>query len=212
MARFNTPNPGATVEAEIDLDTGIFFVEDLLFDPPDQLLTYYTLNSIAVDLVQTATAGRQFSSTEAVRLINFRTPVLERFDGTLRIESGGDLHSIREHRESVASQGVKRDFWFPPVNVRYSMAADGTRITASNESGRTDFLPRFIYPNRPSRRMFVGFGHYEILQDPISRKWGITRLPAPGEDYFELLSRNVALQPYFFYHGTVVEFVERGRG
>jgi len=211
VARFNTPNPGQTTEAEIDIDTGIFFVEDLLFEPPDQLLTYYTLNSIGVNLIQTATQGRQFSSTEAVRLINFRTPVLERFDGALILEQGETLNRIQDHRAAISDPERKKDYWFPPVNMRYTMSVDGTRIVATNEVARTDFLPRFLYVNRPARRMFVGFGYYEILQDPISRKWGITRLPLQSQDYFDVLSRNVALQPYFFYHGRAVEFLERDR-
>ena len=48
--------------------------------------------------------------------------------------------------------------------------------------------------------------------NPASRRWGITQLPVQEKDYFLQLSRNVALQPYFFYHGAAVEFVERGRG
>jgi hypothetical protein len=212
MARFNTPNPGQTVEAEIDIDTGIFFAEDLLFEPPDQLLAYYTLNSISVDLVQKATAGRQFTSTEAVRLINFRTPVLERFEGGFKLPDQGEPHRIEEHRGTILDPPDKADYWFPPVNVRYTMQAEGARIVASNEAARTDFLPRFLYVNRPARRMMAGFGHYEIRQDPVSRRWGITRLPLQVQDYFGELSRNVALQPYFFYHGAVIEFVERKRG
>jgi hypothetical protein len=92
------------------------------------------------------------------------------------------------------------------------MSTDGNQIVATNEAARTDFLPRDLYTNREARRMFVGFGHYEILQDPTSRRWGIRRLPIQAKDYFHELSRNVALQPYFFYHGSVVEFVERERG
>jgi hypothetical protein len=212
VARFNTPNPGQTVEAEIDIDSGIFFAEDLLYDPPDQLLAYYSLNSIGVDLVQTVSATHQFTSTEAVRLINFRTPVLEQFEGSLRLDQEGPLHPILEHRAKIADPVEKRPYWFPPVNARYALRAEGSRIVAMDDPGRADFLPRYLYVNRESRRLFVGFGHYEIFQDAISRRWGITRLPLQDRDYFLLLSRNVALQPYFFYHGDVVEFVERGRG
>jgi tetratricopeptide (TPR) repeat protein len=212
IARFNTPNPGQTIEAEIDIDSGIFFVEDLLYDPPDQLLAYYTLNSIGVNLVQGASSTRQFTSTEAVRLINFRAPVLERFGGTLVFDQKGELKPILEHRQTIADPLVKPAYWFPPVNMRYTLSAESPRIYATDEAKRTDFLPRFLYFNRESRRLFVGFGHYEIMQDPISRKWGITRLPLQERDYFLALSRNVALQPYFFYHGPVIEFVERERG
>jgi len=212
VARFNTPNPGQTIEAEIDIDSGIFFVEDLLYDPPDQLLAYYTLNSIGVSLVQSVSATHQYTSTEVVRMINFRTPVLERFEGDFRIQQEGPLQSILEHRKTLAEPLVQQPYWFPPVNVRFTLSAEGSRIVASNEAKRVDFLPRHLYFNRESRRLYVGFGHYEILQDPASRKWGITRLPLQEQDYFLVLSRNVALQPYFFYHGSVVEFVERGRG
>ena len=58
----------------------------------------------------------------------------------------------------------------------------------------------------------MGFGHYGILQHPDTRRWGVTRLALDESDYFRRLSRNIALQPYFFYHGHVLEFVERERG
>jgi tetratricopeptide (TPR) repeat protein len=212
VARFNTPTPGQAVEAEIDLDNGIFFVEDLLYDPPDQLLTYYTLNSIGVNLVQAKSATHQFTSSEQVRLINFRSPLLEKFEGTLAFGESGGPRPVLQHRRSINDRPEKRPYWFPPVNTRYSPRAEGNRIQVVDEDKRTDFLPRFLYLNRASRRLFVDFGHYEIFQDPQSRRWGITRLALREQDYFRALSRNVALQPYFFYDGEAVEIVEREQG
>jgi tetratricopeptide (TPR) repeat protein len=212
VARFNTPTPGQSVEAEIDLDNGIFFVEDLLYDPPDQLLTYYTLNSIGVNLVQGRSATHEFKSSEQVRLINFRAPLLDKFEGTVNFGHNGGLKPILQHRKTIADPTEKRPYWFPPVNTRYALRADGNRIYVKEDDKRTDFLPRYLYLNRESRRLFVGFGHYEIFQDPQTRRWGITRLPLQENDYFRALSRNVALQPYFFYDGEAVEIVEREQG
>jgi hypothetical protein len=212
VARFNTPNPGQVIEAEIDLDNGIFFVEDLLYEPPEQLLAYYSLNSIGVNLVQGRSLSHQFTSSEQVRLVNFRTPLLEKFEGRLDFAGGAELLPILGHRDAIRDPPEKRPYWFPPVNSRYALRAEDHRVFAADPKARTDFLPRFLYLNRQSRRMFVEFGHYEIFQDPESRRWGITRLPLQERDYFRALSRNVALQPYFFYDGAAVEFVEREQG
>ena len=212
VARFNTPAPGQSVEAEIDLDNGIFFVEDLLYDPPDQLLTYYTLNSVGVNLVQGKSSTRQFSSSEQVRLINFRAPLLEKFEGTISFDGGSGLRPILQKRRAINETFSKPPYWFPPVNSRFSLRAEGNRIVVTDPSQRTDFLPRDLYLNRQSRRLFVDFGHYEIFQDPASRRWGITRLPIQEDDYFRALSRNIALQPFFFYDGAAVEIVEREQG
>ncbi len=216
FARFNTPNPGQTVEGEIDIDTGIFFVEDLLYEPPDRLLAYYTLNSIGVSLVQGRSSRRQFTSTQVIRLVNFRTPVLEAFEGELDFGDEGEPKPIQSHREGLPATEAKRfagrEHWYPPVNLRYSITAEGERVVVDTRQGRSEFLPRFLYLNREARRLFVGFGHYEILQHPDTRRWGVTRLALDESDYFRRLSRNIALQPYFFYHGHVLEFVERERG
>jgi tetratricopeptide (TPR) repeat protein len=212
VVRFNTPTPGQSVEAEIDLDNGIFFVEDLLYDPPDQLLAYYTLNSVGVNLVQSKSAARQYSSSEHVRLINFRAPLLEKFEGTIQFGGEGGLRPILQQRRASSDAFSKPPYWYPPVNSRFSLRAEGNRIVVTDPTQRTDFLPRDLYLNRQSRRFFVDFGHYEIFQDPASRRWGITRLPVQQDDYFRALSRNVALQPFFFYDGVAVEIVEREQG
>ncbi|HUJ73648.1 MAG TPA: hypothetical protein VL359_02275, partial [bacterium] len=62
VVRVNTPNPGETVDGDVDVTTGIFFAENLLYDRPDELLTSYTLNSIGLSILQGKSRTRQFSS------------------------------------------------------------------------------------------------------------------------------------------------------
>ena len=212
VVRFNTPTPGQSAETEIDLDNGIFFVEDMLYEPPDQLLAYYTLNSVGVNLVQSKSTTRKFKSSEQVRLINFRAPLLEKFEGSITFDGEGGQRPILEQRRSLSEGFTRAPYWFPPISTRFSLRAEGNRILVSDPSQRTDFLPRDLYLNRQAKRLFVDFGHYEIFQDPASRRWGIARLPIQEDDYFRTLSRNIALQPFFFYDGAAVEIVERGPG
>ena len=213
FARFNTPNPGQTVEGEIDIDTGIFFVEDLLYEPPEELLMYYTLNAIGVSLVHGRTMRKQFTNTEFVRFINFRTPVLDEIEVQLgNGASDENLKNIIDHRTTIIDPESPGTYWTPKINVHYSMAMRQGRIFVETDLERGEFTPRFLYLNRENRRMFVDFGRYEVHQDPNTRRWGLKRLPLADDDYFRLLWQNIALKPYFFYHGDVVEYVQPREG
>ena len=62
------------------------------------------------------------------------------------------------------------------------------------------------------RRVFVDFGRYEMRSVSKTRQWTLRRLPLAGEDYFEGLSRNIALQPYFFYREGVFAYEPANSG
>lgn len=210
--RFNTPNPGEVVEAEIDVDSGLFFVENLLYDRPDELQTYYSINSIGLSLVQGKTRVKQFTNREFVRFINFRTPVLEASPGPLSFPNGGPLIPVARQRASLPPEQQERAMWVPRANPRYRMVLQGNRILVSSPEGRSDFTPRFLYINKQDRRLLVDFGGYSVKLDESTRRWGLTRLPLSQEDYFSLLLQNIALQPYFFYRDAVLAYQPAGTG
>lgn len=210
--RFNTPNPGEVVEAEIDVDSGIFFVEGLLYDRPDELLTYYTINSIGLSLVQGKTLVKKFTNRDFVRFINFRTPVIDGSAGNMRFEAGDKLTPIADQRKTLPrDQGTPMQ-WAPKVNPRYRMALQGNQILVSTSDGQSDFTPRFLYINKQDRRLLVDFGRYEVKLDEDTRRWGLRRLPVSENDYFPLLLNNIALQPYFYYRDAVLTYRQANAG
>ena len=92
------------------------------------------------------------------------------------------------------------------MNPRYSLKIVGRRILVSSKNQRADFMPRFLYLNKKGRRAFVDFGRYETRYDASRRRWIFRRLSLSESDYFTIFSRNIALQPYFFYRGDVFVF------
>lgn len=204
--RLNTPNPGETIEAKINLDTGTFFVEDLLYDRPQQMLTYYSLNALGVTMVYGRGHARKFTSREFQRFINYRIPVLDGVEGKLSLSRAGPLASVISHRKLILPADSLPGFELPATNPHYSMQLAGERIIVTGNGHSAQFTPRFLYLNDKDKRMLVDFGRYEIqLED--SRKWSIRRLPIAGADYFPQFSQNIALRPYFFYRERVFTYL-----
>lgn len=210
--RFNTPNPGETVEAEIDLNTGTFFVEDLLYERPQQMLAYYSINALGVSMVYGRGQARRFTTKEFQRFVNYRTPVLDNVQGRLSLTLGGELTAVQDHRAAIAiSPPINlTGFELPAANPHYSLRLSGESIEAESKGVAPNFTPRFLYLNKADRRMFVDFGRYEIRLESDRRKWAIRRRALRGDDYFPRFSQNIALRPYFFYREGVFTYVSQG--
>ena len=212
IVRLNTPNPGETVDAEIDIDTGTFFAEDLLYDRPSELITFYSINSIGVQLLYRRSHTKRFTSRRYQRFINIRTPVLDQLSGVLKLAPDDSLKPVIDHRAALRGNEPPQARITPKANPHYSMRIEGQRIVVSSPKGRSDFTPRFLYINMRERRVFVDFGRYEMRSVSKTRQWTLRRLPLAGEDYFEVLSRNIALQPYFFYREGVFAYEPANSG
>jgi hypothetical protein len=205
--RFNTPNPGEVIEAEINLDTGTFFVEDLLYDRPEQMLTFYSVNALGVSMRYGRNQTRKFASKEFQRFVNFRTPVLDGVSGRLGLSGGNGLTPVRVHRNAVRAADAPGGYEQPTSNPHYSLElAEGNIRVTTRERG-AKFTPRFLYLNKQDRRMFVDFGRYEIKLNPKTRKWSLRRLSISKQDYFPEFSQNIALAPYFFYREGVFAYL-----
>lgn len=207
MARINSPNAGEVLEAEIDLDTGIFFAEDLLYDRANELSAYYTLNAIGVRLRFGRSRTRQFSTREFQRFINYRTPVLADLEGSIRLNGGASRQPVRDHRPALDGGGWLKGPHPAPSSPRYRLSVEDGRIRVASEDGRGDFTPRALYFNREDRRTLVDFGRYELTRAPDSQEWLLQRLPLGEQDYFPRFARNIALEPYFFYREGAFTFV-----
>ena len=210
--RFNTPNPGETVDAEIDINTGTFHAEDLLYDRPDALLTYYTINSIGVQLIYGRSRIKKFTSREYVRFINIRTPILQDINGQLSVKNNPDLIPVASHRERLDSETETGRAVFPKANPTYSITLRGDRILVSSPEPWSGYTPRFLYINKRDQRLFVDFGRYEVKLPEKGNRWSLKRLPLGKSDYFPNFSRNIALQPYFFYREGVYVFLKSNQG
>lgn len=215
VVRINTPNPGETITADVDIDNGTFFAEDLLYDKPNELLTLYSINSIGVKLTYGRSRIKQFVSTDYDRFINVRTPIVDNLSGTLDVNVNGPLTTVAAQRATLKPEvpaGERPQL--QPGNPHYSLQITGDRIVVSTPRGapRPDYTPRFLYINREDRRVFVDFGRYEVSLPGRNKRWELKRLPLAGQDYFPKLARNIALQPYFFYREGVFAFTPARSG
>ena len=214
IVRINTPNPGETIDAEVDIDTGTFYAEDLLYNRPNELLTTYSINSIGVELTFGRTRIKQFTSKEFVRFVNVRTPVLDNLSGTLAVLPDGALKPVIDHRASLPEVPLAVEDTAPPSNPHYTLRIEGDRILVNGAQPGVplEFTPRFLYLNRQDRRAFVDFGRYAVRLPARGERWRIRRLPLAGHDYLPGLARNIALQPYFFYREGVFTYVPTRSG
>jgi hypothetical protein len=212
--RINTPNPGETIDADVDIDSGTFFAEDLLYDRPNELLTLYSINSIGVELTYGRTRIKQFTTKDFRRFINIRTPILDNLTGTLDVQTGGTLRPVAAQRATLPQVPLAQQPSVPPSNPHYSLHLEGTRIVVTTPPGAPppDYTPRFLYINRADDRVFVDFGRYLVTLPARGQRWTLGRLPLVGDDYFPRLARNIALQPYFFYREGVFAYVPARSG
>lgn len=205
--RFNTPNPGQVIEAEINLNTGTFFVEDLLYDRPEQMLTYYSVNALGVSMVYGRNRARKFASREFQRFVSYRTPVLDGVTGRLSLSGGNGLTAVKAHRDAIRAADAPGGYEQPVSNPHYSLELTAGNIRVTTRERGAKFTPRFLYLNKQDRRMFVDFGRYEIKLNSTTRKWSIRRLSISKQDYFPGFSQNIALAPYFFYREGVFAYL-----
>lgn len=206
IVRINTPNPGKTIDAEVDIGTGYFFAEDLLYDRPKEMLAYYSIHSVGASLVYGRTRIKKFTSKEYQQFVRFRTPIIDQIGGTMSFNGRATAKLVREHRKNLTSSEQGEAGRPASLNPHYSIRFRGNRILVSSKGTRPDFTPRYLYLNRRDRRVFVDFGRYEARFEAGRRRWLFRRLPLGEQDYFETFSRNIALQPYFFYREGVYVF------
>ena len=204
----NTPS-GQTLTADISNETGIFFVEDLLYKQSLQELPHYSINAIGLRLKRTTPDNR--TKQEFRKFINFRGLIFDQSLGNLQTNSNAPLRTVLEHRPQLLNPQLSQPAaWFPPRLIRYYLAFEGSDIQVIS-SERTDFMPNNLYLNRTQQRAFVDFGVYHLTLDNDSRRWNLKKVPyrVKSDDYFYQFSENLALYPYFFFKDGVYRYTAK---
>jgi tetratricopeptide (TPR) repeat protein len=205
--RLNSPNLGETVAGEIDLSSGIFLVEDLLYDRPLSLQAYYTINAIGVSLVRNRTDTRQFTSRDFQRFIDFRTPTVESLSGELSLRATRQPTPVATQRDRIDDRGIGGEAVASQSGLRYSLQLQGNTIRVQTSGTPPVFTPRLLYLNNETNRLFIDFGRYVVRQETRSGAWRLSRLPIAGNDHYAMVSKVIALRPYFFYREGVYTYV-----
>ncbi len=200
--RFNTPNITRRLEAPIDYQTRTFSVEDVLYDPPQNLLMLYSINSIGVKLVNSSTRQSQFK-----KFVDFRVPVLVDVQGNLESTQSKLTPVSKFYPFNLLTDDKERQFWYPQAGPRFSLKLDKDRISVNSSVNQIDFLPQILYINREDRRYFLDFGHLQLAQRTSSGVWTIRRNVTEGREYLQELRKNLILNPYFYYREGGYPFV-----
>ena len=200
--RLNTPNITRRLEAPVDYQTKIFAVEDILYDPPQNLLMLYSINSVGIKLVNEKTGSAQFK-----KFVDFKTPVLFDVKGTLNSKNAGytsvDKYFPFELLQSVSSS----QFWYPSRGIRYSLTLDSDEIKVESSVRHIDFLPQILYINKNDKRYFLDFGHIQLLQKKAGGMWSYRRTVTEDREYLKDLRNKLLLNPYFYFREGGYPFV-----
>lgn len=192
--RINSPNALRRLEAAVDYQTGIFHVEDILYDPPQDLLMMYSLNSIGVKLLNNSTESERF-----MRFVDFKTPVLIEVRGDLIGTDEGLIGVEQYYPVTLLNQSNNGDFWYPSRGIRYALLLDKTEIKVSSSVDRIEFLPYILYINKKERRYFLDFGNLQLSQKKTGGVWSFRRLIDNKRVYLDDLQKIILLKTYFFY-------------
>ena len=200
---FNTSNPSKRLIGSIDHKTGTFSVEDVLYEPPQNLLMFYSINSIGVKLL--SKFGRE---TRFHKFINLGVPVL--YDVKGKLDSKGNRLTKVEKLYPVQSLKASNSTnpWLPLRGIRYSLVLNQDKIQVESSSGTVDFLPMMLYINKKDRRIFLDFGNLTLNQDTIGGLWSFKRTVTEDRSYFTDLKKQLILNPYFYFREGGYPFVK----
>ncbi len=198
--RFNTPNITRVLKAPVDYLTGVFSVEDMLYDPPQNLLMLYSINSVGVELVNTKSKRSKFK-----RFINFKTPVLVDVRGKLEPKDSG-YSPVAQYFPHEVLENNQNGYWFPAQGIRYTLTMDSI-IKVKSSAQQIDFLPQILYINKQDRRYFLDFGHLQLKQKKTGGMWSFRRVIRKERKYLNDLQKNLLLNPYFYFREGGYPFV-----
>lgn len=233
---FNTPTPSKRLKAVIDNQTKTYFVEDVLYDPPQNLLMFYTLNSIGVRLenskdillptimtqeqIQKGGKGgtdakallrKKYGAAKFQKFVDLRTPALVDIRGRLKA-NGNNLSPVENIYPFDVLKNANGDSYSYPVRgIRYILYMNEKEVRVKSSSGYIQFLPQIMYMNRKNKRIFLDFGHLEVLQKRSGGQWFFRRNVTKGREYLKELQKNIILDPYFYYKEGGYPFVKEGQ-
>jgi len=136
--------------------------------------------------------------------------VLDEITGAMSLAASGPRQRVVDHRVADPGAGLAPGALqpsVPPANPHYSLRIQGDHILVKpGVQEPAVYTPRFLYLNQADHRVLVDFGRYEARLGGQGQRWTLRRLPLGNQDYLRRLSRNIALQPYFFYREGVFTY------
>ena len=222
IVQINTPVPTETISANVQPQSGIFFVEHLLYNLPPEKLALYSLRSLSVQFTQAASQSALEPHRKSppntpqapgkpqvirLQLTNYGIPKLNRINGSFGISSSNSqtLQAVKQHRDTIQDANSRFPLRLPLINPSYSLNLRPGLVRYTAPRGG-DFLPRFVYINSNRQVSWIDFGRYQVRQvvGQAQHRW--SRLSLQKSDYFDVLVSNLVLQSYFQYQGKVVRY------
>ena len=204
--RFNTPN-GKILSGNISSETGIFFLEDLVYRTQAKQLAEYTINTIGLRIKRKSSLG--YVRNDFKKFVNFRELSPLEVSGVITDNFLKTRQNVLDHRPVLISDKEALATWQPPRLVSYELRFDGDTIKIISASKRGEFAPAVLYLNKSDLRANLDFGVSKLKMDASGRKWSIRRKTyrTAEDDYFYGLSSNLSLNRYFFYD-RVFRFIQ----
>ncbi|MCP4295615.1 MAG: hypothetical protein GY786_08420 [Proteobacteria bacterium] len=208
---FNTPDPAKRLVAKIDNQTQTFSVEEALYEPPQNLLMSYTVNSIGVRLAGNYagfSSGRSMSNGRLQKFIDFRTPLLTGVEGSLELHENGLVAIEKRFPYELISKSNSDKFQVPRRGERYSINLVDGKVVVQNSGNSINFLPQMLYVNKVNQRIFLDFGNLQLFQGKGSRIWSYRRLVRKERTYLQDLEKKLLLNPFFYFREGAFPFVK----
>ena len=204
--RFNTPN-GKILSGNISSETGIFFLEDVVYRTQAKQLAEYTINTIGLRIKRNSSLG--YVRNDFKKFVNFRELSPLEVSGVITDNFLKTPQNVLDHRPVLISNKEALETWQPPRLVSYELRFDGDTIKIISASKRGEFAPAVLYLNKSDLRANLDFGVSKLKMDASGRKWSIRRkiYRSAEDDYFYSLSSNLSLNRYFYYD-RVFRFIQ----
>ena len=204
--RFNTPN-GKILSGNISSETGIFFLEDLVYRTQAKQLAEYTINTIGLRIKRKSSLG--YVRNDFKKFVNFRELSPLEVSGVITDNFLKTRQNVLDHRPVLISDKEALATWQPPRLVSYELRFDGDTIKIISASKRGEFAPAVLYLNKSDLRANLDFGVSKLKMDASGRKWSIRRKTyrTAEDDYYYGLSSNLSLNHYFYYD-RVFRFIQ----
>ena len=204
--RFNTPN-GKILIGNISSETGIFFLEDVIYRTQAKQLAEYTINTIGLKIKRKSSLG--YVRNEFKKFLNFKKLSPLQVNGEITDNFLESPQNVLDHRPVLISKSQPKATWRPPRLVSYELQFDGDSIKVISESNRSEFAPSVLYLNKSDLRANLDFGVSQLKMDSSEQKWSIRRknYRTTEDDYYYILFSNLSLNRYFYYD-RVFRFVQ----
>jgi len=206
QVRFNTPN-GKILSGNISSETGIYFLEDVVYRTQAKQLAEYSINTIGLKIKRKSSLG--YVRNEFKKFVNFRELSPLEVSGKITDNSLNTPQNVLDHRPVLISDREALATWQPPRLVSYELRFEGDTIKVISASKRGEFAPAVLYLNKSDLRANLDFGVSQLKMDASGRKWSIRRKTyrTAEDDYYYGLSSNLSLNRYFYYD-RVFRFIQ----